>query len=96
MAAGYRVELLPVAQRQLEKCAPPIKQRLKTAIDRLASNQYPPGVGRLKGQDRLLRIRVGDYRILYRVVEDRLVVLVIRVGHRREVYRALARRRLGR
>jgi mRNA interferase RelE/StbE len=96
MTGGYRVELLPVAQRQLEKCAPPIKQRLKTAIDRLASNPDPPGVERLKGQDRLLRIRVGDYRILYRVIDDRLVVLVIRVGHRREVYRGMARRLLGR
>ena len=96
MANRYRVELLPAARRQLEKCEPAVKQRLKTAIDRLATNPRPAGSKRLKGLADLLRIRVGEYRILYRVVDERLVVLIIRVGHRREVYRAAARRRLGR
>jgi mRNA interferase RelE/StbE len=96
MADPYRVQLLPAARRQLERCAPAVKQRLKTAIDGLATNPRPVGATRLKGPDDITRIRVGDYRILYRVLDERLLVLVIRVGHRREVYRAIARRRLGR
>ena len=95
MTDRHRIELLPAAKRQLDACEPPVRHRLKTAIDRLADNPYPAQVKRLKGPAAVLRIRVGDYRILYRVVEDRLVVLVIRIGHRREVYRAFARRRLG-
>jgi mRNA interferase RelE/StbE len=64
-------------------------------MSRLGGDPMPPGAKRLRGSDRVRRIRVGDYRILYRVIDDRLVVLVIRVGHRREVFRAIARRRLG-
>jgi len=96
MTDGYRIELLPAAKRNLEKSPPAIKQRLKTAIDRLVNEPRPAGAKQLKGLDDLLRIRVGEYRIVYRVIDERLVVLVIRVGHRRDVYRAIARRRLGR
>jgi mRNA interferase RelE/StbE len=49
-------------------------------------------VKHLSGPDGLLRVRVGDYRIIYWVIDDRLVVLIIRIGHRREVYRAAALR----
>ncbi|MCD4726205.1 MAG: type II toxin-antitoxin system RelE/ParE family toxin, partial [Pirellulales bacterium] len=53
----------------------------------LAKNPRPAGAKMLAGPNRFLRVRVGDYRIIYRVEDDRLVVLVVRVGHRREVYR---------
>jgi len=96
MANPFRVELTPIAQRQLENLAPALQHRLTTAMSRLGVDPWPSGAKRLKGPDDILRIRVGDYRVLYRVIGDRLVVLVIRVGHRREVYRAIARRRLGR
>jgi mRNA interferase RelE/StbE len=95
MADRFTVVFLSAAARELRSCPPPIRQRLKTAIDSLATNPHPPGAQRLRGPDRLIRIRVGDYRILYRVIRERLVVLVVRVGHRREVYREMARRRLG-
>jgi mRNA interferase RelE/StbE len=53
----------------------------------LGQNPRPQGAKKLRDRDNLLRVRVGDYRILYRVEDDRLVVLVVRIGHRREVYR---------
>jgi len=96
MADTYRVELVPTARRQLEKLPPAIQHRLTTAMARLGGDPRPAGAKRLKGPDDILRIRVGEYRVLYRVFGERLVVLVIRVGHRREVYRAAALRRLGR
>lgn len=96
MASRFRAVLSPAAQRELAKLAPPMLHRLRTAIDRLEINPRPIGAERLRGSDDLLRIRVGDYRVIYRVIDDRLVVLVIRVGHRREVYRAAVLKRLSR
>ena len=62
-----------------------VRKRLKPRIDRLADQPRPQGVKALQGD--LLRLRVGDYRVIYRVEDERLVVLVIRVGHRGKVYR---------
>ncbi|HEX9737674.1 MAG TPA: type II toxin-antitoxin system RelE/ParE family toxin [Candidatus Limnocylindria bacterium] len=94
MTDQFHVVLLPAARRQLEKLTPAIQHRLTTAMARLGGNPWPSGAQRLKGPDDVFRIRVGEYRVLYRVIGDRLLVLVIRVGHRREVYRAAALRRL--
>jgi mRNA interferase RelE/StbE len=96
MADRFRVDLTEAAKRQLETCAPAIQHRLTTAMLRLGADPWPRGAMRLKGPSEIFRIRVGDYRVLYRIFDDRLVVLVIRIGHRREVYREAARRRLGR
>jgi mRNA interferase RelE/StbE len=96
MADRFRVDLTAAARRQLEKLPPAIQHRLTTAMLRLGGDPWPPGAKRLKGPSEVFRIRVGDYRVLYRVIDDRLVVLLIRIGHRREVYREAARRRLGR
>jgi mRNA interferase RelE/StbE len=56
-------------------------------IDALATNPRPRGVGKLAGEDGILRVRIGEFRILYRIEDAALLVLIIRVGHRREVYR---------
>ena len=53
----------------------------------LEVNPRPPGARKLRGESELWRVRVGDYRILYSIEEARLVVLVVKIGHRREVYR---------
>jgi mRNA interferase RelE/StbE len=63
------------------------QRRVAARIDALAENPRPPGVEKLEGADDLYRIRAGDYRIVYRIEDERLIVLVIRIGHRREVYR---------
>jgi mRNA interferase RelE/StbE len=53
----------------------------------LAENPYPPGCKKLAGDEGFWRIRVGDYRVVYTVIQSKLVVLVVKIGHRREVYR---------
>ena len=61
--------------------------RLREAIEGLVENQHPPGSVKLQGEDELYRVRVGDYRILYQIQDAVLVVLVVQIGHRRDIYR---------
>ena len=82
----FAVELLPSAARTLSKLERPIQVRLARRIDRLATDPMV-GAVKLRGADDVWRVRVGDYRVVYRIELDRLVVLIIRIGHRREVYR---------
>lgn len=96
MARRYRIGLLPSAERQLAKLKPSARHRLESAIDRLAADPRPTDARMLRGLRGLLRIRVGDHRIIYQVVDDQLLVLVIRIGHRSEAYRAAALRQVRR
>jgi mRNA interferase RelE/StbE len=86
-SGGYRVEILDSALRQLEKLPRDQRDRIREHIRELATNPRPHGSIKLKGEDDLYRIRVGDYRVIYTIRDDELIVLVLRVGHRREVYR---------
>lgn len=83
----YRIEFTSAAERKVQKLDPPTRRRVQAAIELLAANPHPPAAKRIKGQRDRLRVRTGDYRIVYRIEDDRLVVIVITVGHRREVYR---------
>lgn len=83
----YRIELLPIARKQLSAIASPDRERIRRHIDALAENPHPPGSLKLTGIEDRFRIRVGDYRIIYQVRRAVLLVLVIRIGHRREIYR---------
>jgi mRNA interferase RelE/StbE len=65
------------------------QQRVRAAIELLADNPRPPGCVALAGEDRAYRVRTGDYRIGYEVLDRELIVQVVRIGHRREVYRQL-------
>jgi mRNA interferase RelE/StbE len=82
----YQVVLTPSAARQLRKFDPPVRRRLQAAIELLAIEPRPPAATRLVGGGGEWRVRTGDYRIVYEIEEDRLLVLVLRVGHRRDVY----------
>jgi mRNA interferase RelE/StbE len=62
-------------------------KRIVLAVEGLAENPYPDSCQELAGSQGAFRIRVGDYRLLYEVFEEVLVVEVVKVGHRREVYR---------
>jgi mRNA interferase RelE/StbE len=88
-AGDYSVEILPSAKRELAKLAPPTRRRVARTVDRLAREPKPHGARLLSGSgDRpIWRVRVGTYRILYEIRDHRMVVLVIRVAHRRDVYR---------
>jgi len=84
----YRVLLRPPAQRFLRKLRDePLTARLVAAMRELASQPRPPGSDKLTGTEDLSRIRVGDYRIVYQIRDEELLVLVLKIGHRREVYR---------
>ena len=85
--AKYTVQILPGAERDLAALQGPIQRRIAARIDTLADNPNPQGAKKLQGERDMWRVRVGDYRILYTLRNAQLVVLVIRVGHRREVYR---------
>ena len=83
----YAVEFLPSAAKTLSNLDDVVRRRIARRIDRLAAEPRGGGATKLRGADDVWRARVGDYRILYRVEDERLVILVIRIGHRRDVYR---------
>lgn len=82
----YEVTLAPAAARQLRKFDPQVRRRVQAVIELLADDPRPPAATRLVGGAGEWRVRTGDYRIIYEIEEDRLLVLVLNVGHRREIY----------
>ena len=81
----YRIELRPAAVRALRQLDPQARHRIQGAIALLAENPRPPGARALRGRPGL-RVRVGDYRIIYTVADEVLLVVVVTLGHRRDVY----------
>ena len=92
MSSGlpYRVELKRSAQRELAALPRRVQAHVVAAIDALAEDPRPPGAVALKGSAALLRLRVaGDYRVVWRVDDTARIVLVLLIGHRKDVYRRL-------
>jgi mRNA interferase RelE/StbE len=85
--ATYRIALRAGVEKQLAALDKPIRIRVAAAIDALANDPRPQGAIHLQGSHGVLRIRVGDYRIIYTVNDDELLVLVVDVGHRSRIYR---------
>lgn len=83
----YRITLAPAAARQVRKLDPPNRRRIQAALELLADDPRPPAATRLVGGAGEWRVRTGDYRVVYEIHDDVLLVLVLAVGHRREVYR---------
>ncbi len=86
-ATAYRIVFAPRAERDFRALPPEAQRRLKPRIDSMARNPRPRGVKALSGEEVLLRLRVGDYRIVYQVEDHPPTVLILKIGHRREVYR---------
>ena len=82
-----RVTYVASAAKALRKLDRQTARHILEALNALADDPRPPGCIKLQGGEGELRIRIGDYRVVYDVVDDELVVLILRVGHRREVYR---------
>lgn len=82
----YAVELAESAKRDLKKISPQAKESILAAIEELTDDPRPVGCRKVRGAD-AYRIRVGTYRVIYQIFDMRLLVIVVRVGHRREVYR---------
>ena len=83
----YEVVIDPKAAREIRALPRQDQGRIVARAQSLANNPRPSGCVKLAGSSNLWRIRVGVYRIIYQVQDDRLLITVVRVGHRRDVYR---------
>lgn len=83
---SYRIEWKRSALKELKRLPREALTRILRSVEDLAANPFPAGVKKLVGSEHTYRVRVGDYRVLYDVLGQRLVVEIIRVGHRRDVY----------
>jgi len=83
----YKVEILKDALKQLKKLSSELQERIKLKIDDLATEPRPKGVKKLKGKENAYRIRVGDYRVIYDIFDDILLVNVVEIGHRSKIYK---------
>ena len=87
--AAYTIDVRPRARRSLRQLDPSVRQTVAQVIDSLAIDPRPPGFLPLTGHRPYLRVRSGDYRVIYAVDDSAHVVTVAAVGHRREIYRSL-------
>ena len=85
--ARYDLRLLPSVTRDLRRISKADVRRILARIEALRDDPRPPGSEKLSGQERY-RARQGDYRILYTIADAELIVEVVKVGHRRDVYRS--------
>lgn len=83
---SYEILIEKSAQRVLARISQPHQDRILRAIESLRSHPRPQGAKKLSGRD-AWRIRVGDYRVIYEINDDESIVLIVTLGHRREVYR---------
>jgi len=86
---SYQIDVAPSALRQLRKLDPQARRKIQAAIELLADEPRPPAAKMLVNAGGAWRVRVGDYRVVYDIEDGRLVILVLAVAHRREVYGAL-------
>jgi mRNA interferase RelE/StbE len=84
---AYEVAFTKRAAKELRKLGHQARERIAPKIDALAEDPRPHGCKKLSGEEDLWRIRVGDYRVLYQIRDDELLVLIVGVGHRSDIYR---------
>jgi mRNA interferase RelE/StbE len=84
---SYEVEISRTAERQLRQLPAQDQLRVARAMVALGRGPSPRGVRKLTGYDDVYRLRVGRYRVLYSVEERRLVIIILKIGHRKDVYR---------
>ncbi len=85
--ARLKVEISRTAERQLKKLLKTDQARVVRTILALADDPLPRGSRKLSGYDDVFRVRTGQYRVLYSVSKSKLIVVVLKVGHRKDVYR---------
>lgn len=85
--AKYKIEISASAEKSLKKV--PKKEILKIieAIQILAISPFPEGCRKLRGEEAVYRVRQGNYRIIYEIIDEKLIVLVLKIGHRKDVYK---------
>ena len=87
---SYRIEIKRSAAKALKKIPKANRKRIVEKIDSLAESPPNPDTTKMKGDNPFHKVRVGDYRIVYEIQEDVLVILVIKIGHRKDIYRNLS------
>jgi mRNA interferase RelE/StbE len=85
----YRIEVKRSAGKALKKIPKPDQKRISKAIDNLTENLPHPDTTKMKGDNPFHKIRVGDYRIVYEIQDDILLILIVKIGHRKDIYRNL-------
>ena len=85
----YRIEVKRSAAKALKKISKPDQIRISSAIDNLSENLPNPDTTKMKGDNPFHKIRVGDYRVIYEIQDDVLLILIIKIGHRKDIYRHL-------
>lgn len=83
----FSIQLTKAAARDLKSIPKSVLQKIDVCILKLADDPLPPGVKKLSNSGGMYRVRVGDYRMIYKIEHDVLTILVVRIGHRRDVYR---------
>ena len=85
----YSVEFRPAALKSIKRLPRKDLRRIKKMIDELAENLPDPNTTKMKGNNTFHKIRSDDYRIIYEIHADRLVSLIVKIGHRKDVYKRL-------
>lgn len=87
----YRIEVTPRALKDLKALPTRERQRVAEQIDALKTDPRPTGCKKLQGREDFYRIRVGDYRVVYQIEDEVLVILILRAGDRKEIYEIIRR-----
>ena len=85
----YRIEVHRTAAKALRKITKPDQKRIAEKIDSLTEDLPDPETTKMKGNNPFHKVRVGDYRIVFEIQDDILVILIVKIGHRKDVYRNL-------
>lgn len=85
--ANYKIEITATAEKSLKKIPKKDIQKIVEAIQILAISPFPEGCRKLKGEEDVYRVRQGSYRIIYEVIENKIIVLVLKIGHRKDIYK---------
>ncbi len=85
--ANYKIEITATAEKSLNKIPRRDLKKVVEAIQVLAISPFPSGCRKLKGEEDVYRVRQGNYRIIYEVIDTKLVVLVLKIGHRKDIYK---------
>ena len=83
----YKIEFSKPAEKQLSDLPKTELMKIKKRIEKLAADPFPPKCEKMEGKEDIYRVRQGDYRILYSVFDKKLIVLILKIGNRREVYK---------
>jgi len=83
----YKVVISSSAEKSLKKIPKKDVQHIVVAMERLAMHPFPVGSRKLSGYEKIFRIRIGKYRVIYEVEGHKLLILVLKIGHRKDIYR---------